>query len=110
MCIRDRRDANLQKFLLGKTKFLLTTYGVLSEGVNLQQFNNLLLNDLPWQSLTIKQAIRRIWRIGQKKACFVIQVLCTPDEVVQKIVTEKEKMVLSVEELLAQGKQEWQMV
>ena len=104
------REHNLAQFKEERHDFLLATYGVLSEGVNLQQFNCLILNDLPWQPLTINQTIRRVWRIGQKQECYVISMMCKADSVVLNTVTNKQTMVSKIENMFSLKKREWGLV
>ncbi|MCY4584274.1 MAG: DEAD/DEAH box helicase, partial [Chloroflexi bacterium] len=100
------REWNIKDFKAGKHEFLLATFGAMSEGENLQYSQNIIFNDLSWQPLVIKQATRRVWRIGQDKECHVIQMLCSADAVVQRIVSSKQEMVGQFEQFLVDIKEE----
>ena len=100
------REWNIKDFKDGKHEFLLATFGAMSEGENLQYARNIIFNDLSWQPLVIKQATRRVWRIGQANECHVTQMLCSADATVQRIVSDKQEMVGKFEEFLVDIKQE----
>lgn len=87
------RDKNIQDFKSGKADVLLATFGAMSEGENLQSCQQILFNDLPWQVLVSQQAQRRVWRIGQKKPCTHVRMLCGGDEFVLNVLFKKSVLV-----------------
>ena len=87
------RDEQLKQFKNGDVDILIGTYGSLSEGENLQICTNMILNDISWQPLVMKQAKRRIWRIGQSKPCEIYTMLCNADKTVYDVVVGKWQMV-----------------
>ena len=93
----SERNNRVTTFKEGKTPFLIATYGVLSEGENLQMSCSMVLNDLPWQPLVIKQAQRRIWRIGQKQECFCYVVKAKSDYFVERALKMKGGMISKIE-------------
>ena len=101
-----QREWNIAEFKGGRHEFLLATFGAMSEGENLQYCNNIVFNDLSWQPLVIKQATRRVWRIGQSKECNAIQMLCTADKAVQRVLAGKQDMVGRFEQFLVEIKEE----
>ena len=105
MHLRDREE-NIAKFKEGKTPLLLATFGAMSEGENLQMMQVMILNDLPWQPLVIKQAQRRIWRIGQQKPCFCVTLKCASDVFVEKNIAMKQVMINKLEKMFAEKQKE----
>lgn len=106
---KQEMDRNVSRFRKSGG-ILLATYGALSEGVNLQECNVTALNDLPWQPLVVKQAVRRTWRIGQEQECHVGTSLCNADGVVLGIVQKKEAMVSDLEKVWSELKNEHGLV
>ena len=101
------RDSSVKAFKDGGVDFLLATFGALSEGENLQQCQCMIMNDLPWQPLVVTQASRRIWRIGQKKECHIVQMECAADKVLKRIITSKQDMIHEFETQLENIKQKY---
>lgn len=58
----------------GKFRVLLTSYSVGGDGLNLVSANHAVLVDPWWCPSVHRQAIRRIWRIGQTKTCNVYEL------------------------------------
>lgn len=87
------REANIDNFKKEKFQILLATFGAMSEGENLQVSNFVAFNDLPWQPLRLLQAQRRVWRIGQKRECYNLTMLCKGDEFVRNVVLKKQDMI-----------------
>ena len=102
---RFERDEQLKKFKEEDVNILLGTFGSLSEGENLQVCNYMILNDISWQPLVMKQAKRRIWRIGQKKRCEIYTMLCSADETVYNVVVGKWQMVEALNQELRRLKE-----
>ena len=87
------RDRNIQKFKDGEAPLLMATFHSMSEGENLQHCNQMLFNDLPWQVLVAQQAQRRVWRIGQKRPCTHVTMLCGGDQFVIDVVFKKTHLI-----------------
>lgn len=100
MKLHERQDS-VRVFKQGQTPFLLATYGAMREGENLQQFQAMVMNCIPWQPLVLAQAQRRIWRIGQAKESYCVLMLCNGDAVVRNVVTNKQKMIQDIEKVFA---------
>ena len=64
------RDASVDLFQKGELDAIVLTYGTSSTGINLQNGNQMVLNDLPWVPEDLTQAMARIRRKGQQKQCF----------------------------------------
>ena len=107
--LSERYD-RVSKFKEGRIPFLIATYGVLSEGENLQMSCSMILNDLPWQPLVIKQAQRRIWRIGQDKECFCYIVTSKSDHFVQRALNMKGEMIAKIEADFANAQKVYKLV
>ena len=103
----SEREKSVEEFKEGGADFLLATFGALSEGENLQKCQCMIMNDLPWQPLVITQASRRIWRIGQEKECHIVQMTCSADNALKKILENKQEMVRVFEGQLANIKEEY---
>ena len=65
----DRASA-VDLFQKGELDAIVLTYGTSSTGINLQNSNQMVLNDLPWVPEDLTQALARTRRKGQKKQCF----------------------------------------
>lgn len=61
----------------GKIKYLISTIGSLSVGVNITGCSHMVFNDYPWGIADIEQAEKRIHRIGQKNTCFYYYILAS---------------------------------
>lgn len=93
----SEREESVLEFKKKKTPFLLATFGAMSEGENLQEIRTIVMNDLPWQPLVIKQAQRRIWRIGQKDECYCCMIKCDSDYFVERNIAMKQDMILTTD-------------
>ena len=71
---------------------------------------SMILNDLPWQPLVIKQAQRRIWRIGQDKECFCYIVTSKSDHFVQRALNMKGEMIAKIEADFANAQKVYKLV
>lgn len=96
MKLQEREDA-VNEFKEKRTPFLLATFGAMSEGENLQEIRTIIMNDLPWQPLVIKQAQRRIWRIGQKHECYCCIIKSDSDYFVERNIMMKQDMIFTTD-------------
>lgn len=97
VCTGDTDDPeiewNKQKFENDKTcKVFLGTWQKMGTGHTLSSANYLIFIDTPWTDSDFQQASDRIYRIGQKKPCFIITLITVDsyDERVVEIVERKE--------------------
>ena len=58
-----------------KSKVIVATIGAFSVGVNLTKANHLVFNDISWVPADNEQALKRIHRIGQERACTIHYVV-----------------------------------
>ena len=107
---RPEQDLSIDQWKKGKAKYLLATFGVLSEGANLQEGQGVFFNDMPWQPSRIAQAQRRVWRIGQKKVCFFGRNLCSADQFVLDILERKDIMIASTNRIMRELQAQWQLL
>jgi SNF2 family DNA or RNA helicase len=61
-----KRKKVIEKSGSEKGNILFTTYEIAAEGLNLQDFNTVLLLDFWWNDSKTKQAIKRVYRPGQQ--------------------------------------------
>lgn len=73
--VGNERTTLLDKFRNNKTKALLMTYKVGSEGLNLTEANHCICIEPWWTNAVHNQAKARIWRPGQQKNVFIHNVL-----------------------------------
>jgi len=76
----ELREYNIKKFVKGKFRVLLTTYGVGGEGLNLTNATTVIMASPWWNMCTIQQAFKRCYRIGQTKPVNV-KIFATKDSV-----------------------------
>lgn len=72
---REGREDVVRNFIKGDRYRVLISTDVLSEGLNLQAANVLINYDLPWTPLKLEQRIGRVWRLGQKRECFIYMLV-----------------------------------
>ena len=101
----DRRIA-VDGFKERSHHILFATYGTLAEGVNLQVSNVVIFNDIPWRPLSISQAERRVWRIGQDRHCFQVSILCSVDTLILNNIMAKTAYIEDMYGLMAQARLE----
>ena len=63
----DMREYYIKKFVKGKYRVLLVTYGVGGEGLNLTNATTVIMASPWWNMQVIQQAFKRCYRIGQTK-------------------------------------------
>lgn len=80
---------------------LLATLGTLAEGVNLQKSNAVIFNDIPWRPLSLQQAERRVWRIGQTRPCYKVALYCDADKIVVDNILRKSQYVEEMMKILS---------
>ena len=104
---KSERDEKLEQYRAFKGKMLLVaTFGALSEGTNLQCANVMFFSDIPWRPLTRLQAERRIWRMGQDKKCYLVNMLCSADSVVLNSILRKVKIIDAFDGIFKRKKRE----
>jgi SNF2 family DNA or RNA helicase len=72
--IHIRQDI-IQRYQSGLIDIILLSYGVGSEGLNLQKANNIIIVEPYWHTKTEKQAIARTYRIGNLKNIKVYKII-----------------------------------
>lgn len=90
-----KRQSTLELFKASSNGRLLLTYDIGSEGLNLQEANNVLLLDFFWNCGKTKQAIGRVLRYGQQANVVNIYHFTSNTGIEQAIFTkQKEKMTI----------------
>lgn len=69
------RDAAVANFQSGKTKVFAGTIGAAGTSITLTAANTLIFTDRSWNPSKNEQAEDRIWRIGQKNACRIWDIV-----------------------------------
>ena len=86
----EMRTKVVEDFQAGRVKVIVATIGSLSVGVTLTAARHVVFNDLSWVPSDNKQAEGRIYRIGQKSACFTHYMIASPtDAYITKVLREK---------------------
>lgn len=67
----DKREELITQFRTGEPRALLVNYKVGSEGLNLVEATHCICVEPWWTPAVMKQAVSRLWRIGQKKSVTV---------------------------------------
>jgi len=92
-----KRSQIADNFLYGDVNFLVATIGGFSTGVTLTKAHHMVFNDFPWVPGRLKQAEKRIDRIGQTKVCFYHRLFGSKqDEKIYDTVIEKEDTIKAV--------------
>jgi len=103
----DLREDCIKRFMKGKYRALLSTYGVGGEGLNLTNATTVIMASPWWNFQVIQQAFKRCYRIGQTKPVNV-KIFMTKDSIEERMLqlcTQKkeiEEVLLS--ECKPQGK------
>jgi SNF2 family DNA or RNA helicase len=85
------------EFKSGKASVLVATIGSFSTGISLIESNNLVFNDIAWVPGDLDQAIGRIVRVGQTKACVIHYLLGSPqDKQILTRVKEKTRVIREI--------------
>ena len=99
----EQREYSIKRFVKGKYRVLLVTYGIGGEGLNLTNANNVIMASPWWNMQVINQAFKRCYRIGQTKPVNVkifttidsiedrMWDLCTQKEDIEKALLEEYK-------------------
>lgn len=91
------RTKVVEDFQAGRIKVIVATIGSLSVGVTLTAARHVVFNDLSWVPSDNKQAEGRIYRIGQKNACFTHYMIASPtDAYITKVLREKAETIHKV--------------
>jgi len=87
------REKIAKEFMNGERRVIVATIGSFSTGIDLYRSFNMVISDFCWVPGTMKQALFRIRRIGQKNKCFFHRIIGTPQD---KIIIKKleSKMVV----------------
>ena len=80
----EERDRILMDFFNGKYRYLIAHPGTLGHGVNLTNCSYAIYYSLDWSAELWSQSQDRIHRVGQKRNCTYISLLCkdTIDEII----------------------------
>ena len=108
---KEERDRAIEAHKSSPRGVLAATYEALSEGANLQHATVIIRNDLSWRPLVHLQADRRIWRTGQTKPCYIVNLLCRADQVVLKCLERKENIIEKFDKIFDRKRKEitgWQ--
>lgn len=93
----EMRDTVVQNFINKKTKYLVTTIGTGSTGLNLVNTHVMVFNSFPWVSGDLEQAKKRTNRIGQDKDCIYYYMIAGDlDERILKTLNGKQKTLTEV--------------
>lgn len=93
----DRRSLSVDRFREGKSQILIATIGAASVGLNLQFCHYMIFNDYPWVPADLKQAEKRIHRVGQTHPCFIYNVFSGKvDAMIYKTLESKTKTLKEV--------------
>jgi SNF2 family DNA or RNA helicase len=91
------RDRIVGNFIAGDCKYLVTTIGTSSTGLNLVNTHVMVFNSFPWVSGDLEQAKKRINRIGQEKDCLYYYMIAGEvDERILKVLNSKSKTISEV--------------
>lgn len=74
------RDRIKKAFQAGEIQAISATIGAASTGITLHAACHLIFNDLDWSPGNNDQALRRIYRIGQKRVCFIHYIYGSPQD------------------------------
>jgi len=72
----DVRDNMVAEFQAGGADAIVATLGALREGVTLHAARIVIMHDLDWVPASLRQAERRVLRIGQHRPCVSMWMLC----------------------------------
>lgn len=90
----QKRSELIRDFQSGVLDVLICTIGAASVGVTLTASNTLILNDPPWCPADLRQAIKRIHRIGTTKECRIIYVTAPGfDRVIMETIARKSAVI-----------------
>lgn len=70
------REQSVATFQAGGADALVATLGALREGVTLHAARIVIMHDLDWVPASLRQAERRVLRIGQHRPCVSMWMLC----------------------------------
>jgi len=96
---KEREDVE-ENFVKGDKYRVLVSTDVLSEGLNLQTANVLINYDLPWSLLKLEQRMGRVWRLGQKRECFIYMLVVGSSEMTtapSRVISKLYKKLLNME-------------
>jgi len=72
----DTRENAVAEFQAGNGDAIVATFGALKEGVTLHSARIVIMHDLDWVPATLRQAERRVLRIGQERPCVSVWMMC----------------------------------
>jgi SNF2 family DNA or RNA helicase len=92
---QPRRDAAVADFQSGRSRVFIGTVGAAGTTITLTAAHTLVFTDRNWNPSKNAQAEDRIWRIGQKNACQIIDIIAedTVDEPRLRRIWEKARNV-----------------
>jgi SNF2 family DNA or RNA helicase len=92
---QPQRDAAVAAFQSGRSRVFIGTVGAAGTTITLTAAHTLVFTDRNWNPSKNSQAEDRIWRIGQKNACQIVDIIAedTVDEPRLRRIWEKAKNV-----------------
>jgi SWI/SNF-related matrix-associated actin-dependent regulator 1 of chromatin subfamily A len=72
----DVRERAVAAFQAGDGDVIVATLSALKEGVTLHAARIVIIHDLDWVPASLRQAERRILRIGQERPCISVWMMC----------------------------------
>lgn len=89
-----KRNKIIEDFKDGTDKVLVATYKTASTGLTLTNAKYMVFNDLSYSNADMRQAAKRINRIGQDQTCFYYYINCSDIyEKIFKRLAEKQKVI-----------------
>jgi len=93
----DDRSIVVDRFRKKMIPAVVATIGSLSAGVNLNNANYMIFNDMSYVPADLEQAEKRIHRIGQDKPCFYYYIFLSPiDKRIYGTIRQKMKTINEV--------------
>lgn len=93
----SRRNQITKDFQAGKIRVISATIKAASTGITLTAARHLIFNDLDWSPGNNEQALRRIYRIGQKRKCVIHYIYGSPqDRHIGKKLADKLRVIKAV--------------
>jgi SNF2 family DNA or RNA helicase len=104
--VHGQNKKDLQKAINLADKPLLATYCI-SEGINLNQYKNIIFLSLPLAWRTFEQALSRAWRFGQTSKVYLQRLIHGIDHYVWKILAKKGDVLEELKKLSTDKKREF---
>ena len=94
----EQKESNIESFLTGKSRVLISKPSICGLGLNLQHCHNMVFVGLTYSFEQRYQAVRRCWRFGQKESVNDHVVLSEAEESVFTSILRKERQHIEMEE------------